>query len=457
MGTMLSLSKHKHNKKPPHNHHLTTTATTATSSSSNNKSSSHLRTDSGSPVVSKRSLVLYSSLEVTIPTPVIDIIDDYAQNHHVILIGGHQWKNGGGEAPHIWFGNPFNDRWLPGTASASSSFFLPMTHIDDLVVGPSLPNYVKSQNPAIMYRNGEVIVTTGQVGSTGYGEREQCATYHLRVHDLWRGYAQQSDMIANLNATYYDRHHKDGTSTWSRWIRRPYPSSWLLNRSGATSIVTPVTNHLHIISGSVQQKQHGRTPGGGRPLWLSSHIMFDGDHWHNLPSYPLGAVSGVALTCSNDGRYIYASGGLTMHVDASGTCTNKVYIYDTINGTWSALPDLVTNRYYACSFVVKDCLYVAGGFDTNGSIMSSIDCFSMITKEWTLMTDFRLPEPLAAMNAIRLENHICIIGGLTNHTPDWTSRCWSIPCYQLTNNTWKRGDLPVNVSYAGCVVVNDDE
>ncbi|KAL7987041.1 hypothetical protein Chor_005960, partial [Crotalus horridus] len=150
----------------------------------------------------------------------------------------------------------------------------------------------------------------------------------------------------------------------------------------------------------------------GLPKWsevnfedekLDSHVHFFDpsiDQWDQLPDLK----SVTSPSCTSMGHKLYIAGG--QHLD--GSYSDNLLVYDTLGGCWSQLPSMSTRRAWHAFLVCKKKLYVAGGWDATGTLISA-ETYDLEQEEW--MTISSLPFALSYFASTALRSKLYLIGG----------------------------------------------
>jgi N-acetylneuraminic acid mutarotase len=105
--------------------------------------------------------------------------------------------------------------------------------------------------------------------------------------------------------------------------------------------------------------------------------------WHALPNQGLNGTVTALLVSGND---IYVGGLFTQTGDGTVTNLGGIARLDTVNGTWHALPNQGLNEQVFSLFEVDDNLYVGGAFDQTGdgslTELGYIARYDTVSKTW---------------------------------------------------------------------------
>jgi RNA polymerase sigma factor (sigma-70 family) len=108
--------------------------------------------------------------------------------------------------------------------------------------------------------------------------------------------------------------------------------------------------------------------------------------------------------------------------------------------TWTKKADMPTPRGYLSSSVVNGKIYVIGGNDDNGNILSTVEEYNPVTDKWTKKSD--MPTARYALSASVVNDKIYVVGGMTEIGPKktWFS---TVEEYDPVTDKWtKKLDMP---------------
>ncbi|XP_021340178.1 kelch-like protein 3 [Mizuhopecten yessoensis] len=133
-------------------------------------------------------------------------------------------------------------------------------------------------------------------------------------------------------------------------------------------------------------------------------FSFPQKKWFKLASLPSDVGFDFAV-CSS-GMDIFVSGGTNNK--------NAFLRYDGENNRWDKMPAMPCRRQRHCMAVVRNTLYVLGGYDTpQSSPYQNIDAFNLITMQWvTTGKKLFLANPVRSASCAVLRRTIYIVGGL---------------------------------------------
>ncbi len=125
---------------------------------------------------------------------------------------------------------------------------------------------------------------------------------------------------------------------------------------------------------------------GGANIYNSFHTQtvdkYDlaNDVWTlNVATYPV-PLGGASSTVFHDQVFVFGGNAY------NGPAYSSAYRFDPVAGTFAPLTPMPTARIQAASFVIDDQIWVAGGFDRNGSTITflpSIDIYDPATDSWS--------------------------------------------------------------------------
>ncbi|KAJ7309018.1 hypothetical protein JRQ81_008304 [Phrynocephalus forsythii] len=187
----------------------------------------------------------------------------------------------------------------------------------------------------------------------------------------------------------------------------------------------------------------------GLPKWtevslgdedLDSHVHFfdpSTERWEQLPDLR----SLTSPSCASTGHKLYVAGG--QHLN--GSYSDHLLVYDTIGGFWSSLPPMSTPRAGHALLLCGKKLYVAGGWDRTGMLVSA-ESYDLEQEAWMPIDD--LPFSLTYFSSVTLANCLYLIGGeMGDADPPvphrgflvydvgsaaWSQVCVDLECFEAT-------------------------
>lgn len=139
----------------------------------------------------------------------------------------------------------------------------------------------------------------------------------------------------------------------------------------------------------------GKTPGGHQ----STMYIYDpvADTWATGPDLPGSAVENPAVVALN-GK-LYAFGGST--APFAGAVANAA-VYDPAANSWTSLTPMNTARGGPTAQAINGQIYVAGGMDTSGASLNTVEVYDPATDSWS---------PVAPMSVRRDNPGSAALGG----------------------------------------------
>lgn len=168
--------------------------------------------------------------------------------------------------------------------------------------------------------------------------------------------------------------------------------------------------------------------------------------WSPLPSLPTAA--GFASSVSYNGK-IYLFGGASPNHTVA---TNKAYIFNPADSSYTALPDMPQPTSSAGAVEVDGKIYVMGGSDgVIGSLYYNTNyIFDPATGVWE--TGPPMPHPRLLGTVAAVEKKIYVIGGGV----DATGVTKLVDVYDTETKTWSTGvDLPLAKAFLTSAVVDN--
>ena len=104
---------------------------------------------------------------------------------------------------------------------------------------------------------------------------------------------------------------------------------------------------------------------------------------------------------------IYISGG-----SRGGDILSRVSSYNPVDDSWTDIPSMMTARQNHCMVTVADQIYVIGGQNDDGNVISTIEMFKPGYVIWTTCT---AKLSVSDVNAVAKDNIIYIVGGCNDN------------------------------------------
>ena len=131
----------------------------------------------------------------------------------------------------------------------------------------------------------------------------------------------------------------------------------------------------------------------------------------------------------------------------------KFYMFNWNDETWTAMPDLVSSRYYhGCAVVNTEHgkeLWLVGGF--SGPHLDSVHIFDFTSSEWRVGVP--MPQPRKGPATVVVDNKVVVIGG----SPFNGEYLSSILEWNPDSNSWLESTARLSKSrgFAAATLVND--
>ena len=146
-----------------------------------------------------------------------------------------------------------------------------------------------------------------------------------------------------------------------------------------------------------------------------------------------------SLASSVVNNMIYVIGGDIYNSDDDYTCYNANECYNPSSNTWTTKKNMTTARGSLASSVVKNMIYVIGGYDYYDTFsLDKNECYNPSSNTWT--TKRNMTTGRANIDSTVVDDKIYVIGGYDNssHHLDVNE------CYNPSSNTWTtRASLPI--------------
>lgn len=138
--------------------------------------------------------------------------------------------------------------------------------------------------------------------------------------------------------------------------------------------------------------------------------------WATCSPMPTARTAAIAVTLNNE---VWVMGGM----DTMGHTLDSVEIYSPATDQWRVGPSLPHGRHHAAALVSAEKVYVMGGYQSSGFILSDdVFVFDRARREWSRGPT--LPAPRAAHAALFLHNTVYVLGGMTSSGPSSDVLCY---------------------------------
>jgi N-acetylneuraminic acid mutarotase len=126
------------------------------------------------------------------------------------------------------------------------------------------------------------------------------------------------------------------------------------------------------------------------------------DEWVKKKDMPVAREGATASVVKDK---IYIIGGWK----PPNQTLNTVEEYDPINDEWKNRSPIPTARVYHSACVVNDKIYVIGGCDSSDRVFSTVEVYDPATDTWEKIAD--ISEARCFFSAIEFDGRIFIVGG----------------------------------------------
>ena len=145
---------------------------------------------------------------------------------------------------------------------------------------------------------------------------------------------------------------------------------------------------------------------------------------------PIGRGRGAGGVTVYNGK-IYYVGGLSGD-NSSARAVSWLDVYDPEKNSWASLPNMPRARDHFQAVVVSDILYAIGGRDKNiDATISAVDTYDFATGRWST-PNTQLPTPRGGFAVALAGQEILVIGG-EGHNKTYTQ----VEAYNVSTNTWR--------------------
>ncbi len=124
------------------------------------------------------------------------------------------------------------------------------------------------------------------------------------------------------------------------------------------------------------------------------------NQWEEVMDIPTGSYYSAATGCEPN-QCIYVCGGRPV----PDKILNTMYAYDAQANSWLTKPPMKCKRYAHCVALVKNTVFVIGGYEARGQI----EMFNTVSEQWTCIQG--IPLDVIGSCAIVKDNSMFILGG----------------------------------------------
>lgn len=175
------------------------------------------------------------------------------------------------------------------------------------------------------------------------------------------------------------------------------------------------------------------------------------DTWTRKRNMPVPRIN---FNLAAVGGRIYLIGGTTGFGEEDEQRMDRVDVYDPETNRWRKVPKMLTRREPESVEVVSTCLYVIGGFGWPrervgfGPILTSIEEYDPRTRQWQKKGD--MLDPRYAFETVVVKDNIYLIGGYID-----AGYVASVDAYNPQKDTWDEiPELPTPLTPYGTAKVN---
>ncbi|XP_076368150.1 alpha-scruin-like [Tachypleus tridentatus] len=152
---------------------------------------------------------------------------------------------------------------------------------------------------------------------------------------------------------------------------------------------------------------------------------------------------------------IYVTGGYDPNIRRWGEmlATKTTFTYKLSVKEWSRISDMRCARSHHTMVVFNDSIYVIGGRDSSGRLVSSVEIYSPETDEWEM--EKPMPKPRMGMASVPHAGYIWVLGGFTSikSGEKKSSMLDDVLCYDPISKQWVKGSpLRIPKAYSAALV-----
>lgn len=155
---------------------------------------------------------------------------------------------------------------------------------------------------------------------------------------------------------------------------------------------------------------------GGKTSTLGMVLMGNADEKMEWRSVRNQMPKMDRAECVVLGGFVYACGGWTGDGSSYNNglslkrASNFLWRFDPLGKTWTTLKPMRYGRALHSAVAINGMLFVFGGVDDDGGLMSSTECYNPETNKWSKGEE--MPMPLCAMAACEFNGQVWLAGGL---------------------------------------------
>ncbi|KAI0886550.1 galactose oxidase [Annulohypoxylon maeteangense] len=228
----------------------------------------------------------------------------------------------------------------------------------------------------------------------------------------------------------------------ARWVNLPAVGGGAPVQEQGTAATD---THIYILGG---------IPSDSNNSWLAipstnrfETYSFQTKSWKSLPLIPK-AFTHINAAAVND--KVYVLGGLTGDgVDQIWRSTPDCFVYDILNGTWTALPPMPTGQGRGASAVgiSGNTVYLAGGMErlelTANGTQESLDIVTAYDTEkgaWTTLPS--LPASRDHVGGVMINRTFYVVGGRDHGQPNVRNTTWTLYLNALEKGWVAKAEMP---------------
>lgn len=224
-------------------------------------------------------------------------------------------------------------------------------------------------------------------------------------------------------------------------IYDPVTESWQYGPSLPLGITVDSSSSAAVVEDKIVVQN------GTSNKWL--YLCTTSNMWHTITA-PFDQSYGGKIVAHNN--MIYLTGGAS--IDSQVHVSDKMYQYNIITDSWKAMPSIPAGVWWHQSFVADDVLYVAGGYQGQGthySLSADTWAFDFEGQRWYQVES--MPEPRWGAAGTYNGEYFVLAGG-----NDGISATDSIFIYDPSANIWEtaKATLPIPTFRFGAAAIGKD-
>jgi len=313
------------------------------------------------------------------------------------------------------------------------------------IATPQDPNLADGYYSMFVPGSGKHVLTAGKVGYVGTPQTVNVRAHSAVTADFRLKAGQLEVNPGSITASVGLGGHASRTLTITNTGGAPatLQIGEQAGVSGASSPSTASGAPLQRIPGTyptgrVSAKPQAKTSAAGP----SAAKPFD-DAWQDAQNLPGAVMDNVAD--AYDGKIYagYGDTGLTF-----GDIPGNLYVLDPASDSWTQLPSPADGREAPGHGIIGGKLYVAGGWEGDGTLDSKLEIYDLAAGTWT--TGASDPAPYAGAGSAVLDGKLYLVGGCAD-----ACATTDVSVYDAAADSWSRiAPYPEPIAWTSCAGIS---